>query len=296
MVEIIILIGFSFVFLLLFLAFIAVRDYFSFYFTLRRNRKKALKKCNAFLVTKGLTFGNLTIENKFCSITVKQLQNQLVGMSKVFDSVGQKKVFVARCTVEKIWNADSLFNVIANSFNADIKYEDIRRRVIEYSILEEQVYAKDESRNNLNIKAKNKKFNPKAENFKKVEINNNELQGSLIDINTASTEELEKLPGITAIHAKKIVSYREKMGLFKSVDEFFEIMEIKGSIAQKIRGHICTMCFVSESKESSTAGIVPISNNSLRELDAVDNIDKSESSSNYFINDNGNEERVVDFD
>ncbi len=101
MVEIIILIGFSFVFLLLLLAFLSLHDYFSFYFVLRRNRKRALRKCEYFLTTKGLIFGNLTLENEFCSITVKQLQNQIVGMSKVFDSVGQKKFLLQDVLLKK---------------------------------------------------------------------------------------------------------------------------------------------------------------------------------------------------
>lgn len=47
----------------------------------------------------------------------------------------------------------------------------------------------------------------------------------LINVNTASAEELQKLPGIGPAYSERIVEWREKNGTFTSKEE---LMEIKG--------------------------------------------------------------------
>jgi competence protein ComEA len=59
-------------------------------------------------------------------------------------------------------------------------------------------------------------------------------QGPLVDINTASAEELEALPGIGEVRAGRIVRSRQENGLFASVDELLERELIPASVFEEI--------------------------------------------------------------
>jgi len=55
--------------------------------------------------------------------------------------------------------------------------------------------------------------------------------GDAVDINSASAKELQKVEGIGAKTAAKIVAYREEHGAFKNVDE---LLKIKGFGKKKL--------------------------------------------------------------
>ena len=57
----------------------------------------------------------------------------------------------------------------------------------------------------------------------------------LININTASVEELVELKGIGDAKAKAIVEYREKSGPFKSVDDLQNVKGIGDKLLAKLR-------------------------------------------------------------
>lgn len=59
-------------------------------------------------------------------------------------------------------------------------------------------------------------------------------KSSLININTASVEELCSLPGVGASRAGDIVSDREKNGLYKEKEDIMRVSGIKDSLFQKI--------------------------------------------------------------
>lgn len=49
---------------------------------------------------------------------------------------------------------------------------------------------------------------------------------ALIDINQASASELERLPGVGARTAERIIEYREKNGGFKKIEELMNVQGI----------------------------------------------------------------------
>lgn len=63
-------------------------------------------------------------------------------------------------------------------------------------------------------------------------------QNRLININTASKEQLMSLPGIGEAKAESIISYREKKGGFKSPEDLMKIEGIKSSVYNKVKDKI----------------------------------------------------------
>ncbi len=56
-----------------------------------------------------------------------------------------------------------------------------------------------------------------------------------LNINTATAEELEELPGIGPELARRIIAYREEHGPFKSVEDLLNVKGIGPATLQKIR-------------------------------------------------------------
>lgn len=59
-----------------------------------------------------------------------------------------------------------------------------------------------------------------------------------ININTATVEELQQLPGIGAVKAAAIIEYREINGDFVSIEEIMEVNGIGEKTFEKIRAYI----------------------------------------------------------
>ncbi len=56
-----------------------------------------------------------------------------------------------------------------------------------------------------------------------------------MNINTATKEELDTLPGIGESTANKIINYREENGKFKSIEEIKEVSGIGDSKFEQIK-------------------------------------------------------------
>ena len=86
------------------------------------------------------------------------------------------------------------------------------------------------------IVASNKDSNYVVEQKKNDDTTN--YKTSLININTATVEELQTLSGIGASKAKAIVEYRTKNGLFKETQEITNVSGISTSLYEKIKDNI----------------------------------------------------------
>ena len=62
--------------------------------------------------------------------------------------------------------------------------------------------------------------------------------GGLININTATQEELESLPSIGEVRAQAIITYREEHGSFRTIDELKEVSGIGEKIFADISPHV----------------------------------------------------------
>ena len=61
-----------------------------------------------------------------------------------------------------------------------------------------------------------------------------------VNINTATPEQLELLPGIGEARAKAVVSMRKQRGGFKSVDELTEVKGIGEAALERLRSFVRT--------------------------------------------------------
>lgn len=66
-----------------------------------------------------------------------------------------------------------------------------------------------------------------------------EAENGLVNINTASREELCSLPGIGASRADSIITYREKSGGFAKPEDIMQVEGIKEGMFSKLKDKIC---------------------------------------------------------
>ena len=62
--------------------------------------------------------------------------------------------------------------------------------------------------------------------------------GEKVNINTATTEELDKIPGIGPAKAQAIVDYRTQNGNFKTIEDVEKVKGIKSGVFSKIKDYI----------------------------------------------------------
>ena len=62
--------------------------------------------------------------------------------------------------------------------------------------------------------------------------------GELINLNTATLEQLDTLPGVGPVTATKIVDQRERSGPFQRIEELVELKIVNSSTFANIKGRI----------------------------------------------------------
>lgn len=62
-----------------------------------------------------------------------------------------------------------------------------------------------------------------------------EEKDDMVNLNTASAEELTSLPGIGEVLAARIVAYREEHGPFQTLDDIMQVSGIGSKVVEEIR-------------------------------------------------------------
>lgn len=96
----------------------------------------------------------------------------------------------------------------------------------------------DKLRDNQLIVIPNKNELSNANTNINVSKEGNTAEDGIININTASLEELQKINGVGEVKAKSIINYREKNGGFKSIDEMKNIEGIGDKTFEKMKDKI----------------------------------------------------------
>lgn len=78
----------------------------------------------------------------------------------------------------------------------------------------------------------------KTENTPSMQIQDTSTKQDVININTATQEELDTLPGIGPATATKIIEYRKEKGKFKQKEEIKEVSGIGEAKYEKIKEYI----------------------------------------------------------
>ena len=66
----------------------------------------------------------------------------------------------------------------------------------------------------------------------------NSAAAVLVNINTAGSEELQKLSGVGPVTARKIIDYREKRGVFKRIEDLMNVSGIGSKTFARLRDYI----------------------------------------------------------
>ena len=102
----------------------------------------------------------------------------------------------------------------------------------------EKVYIPKIDEENFNRETGLPKDYPTGEVNEPISTPDGKPEKGLININTASQEELESIPGIGPVTAEKIISYRESNGLFTGIEELVNVSGIGTKTIKKIEQYI----------------------------------------------------------
>ena len=101
-------------------------------------------------------------------------------------------------------------------------------------IIEEETVSQGSSNNTIEQTKSSKKQTSNS----KTTTNKTTTTVDIINLNTATLEQLQTLPGIGESKAQAIITYREENGRFKSIDELTNVSGIGASTLEKIKNNI----------------------------------------------------------
>lgn len=125
---------------------------------------------------------------------------------------------------------------------ADTRVNNLSKKVEDEMVI--IVYSKDQIANFLAVKEEEKKLNEQCNQDSLTDNNSclvveNNVEG-LININTATVDEIKNLPGIGDAKANDIINYRNENGLFLTIEDIKKVSGIGDSIYDQIKDLITT--------------------------------------------------------
>lgn len=101
-----------------------------------------------------------------------------------------------------------------------------------------EILSEDKKANVTVNEKEEKNANLEQEQTNKKSQTEEEKKESKININTASLEELQKVPGIGPVIAQRILDYRKEVGRFLSLDELREVKGIGEKTFEKLKPYL----------------------------------------------------------
>lgn len=187
----------------------------------RRDRLKALRSASTYLAPYEDIWKNLRLSNKYIVLTLGNDETTIVGQEKI------KPYRRVRITGAKGYQADNLWNVFCNSFTHNKSYDSIIEACEKYHAPYLELVSDDTAEGLL------EQIN--SQPIEPLEQQENKVVKPKIDINNCSEIDLTELPGISIVHAKKVIKKREEIGGFNSVDDFFLFLKLRPHMINQLR-------------------------------------------------------------
>ena len=178
-------------------------------------REGALREAQAYLVRYDNIWNNLRLSNKFCSLRLGRDGVTITGKE---NNANPYRTF--RIIASKVHAWDDLWDMFCINFSHNKTYdglvEDCRRfqLVIEENHIQTDLPVKQAEQKTIKVTEK-------------------------IDINNCSEIELTALPGISVVHAKKIIKKRNEIDGFKTIEDLFLFIKVRPHIEKQLREMIC---------------------------------------------------------
>ena len=163
-------------------------------------------------------YGPEEAQNEYCRMVLEREENEQgkITCSEIWSKNENKKIFIMRGKYQYLIRLIMFFRA-SNNIYADFQ-----------TLLRTYRYDK-----NITIE----EFGKTNDYEKKNSIENFSIPKT--DINNATLQEITALPGVSVIHAKKLIKKREEIGGFKSVNDVIIFLRLKSNIAETIEKRIC---------------------------------------------------------
>lgn len=193
-------------------------------------RRSAFKQCRRFLTKRKNTY---KLKNNYVTV-VYDTENKVI---KCFDKSIKKRTATIEWYMQNSFELNYIdnefeetFDSICALFNERATYDGI------VSTFKSQFKVDETCQNN----------EKEIEN-----VNIPHTSGKMFNVNEASEQELTDLPGLSIVHAKKIIKYREKHDGFSSLDELFKTIKINSHFQEQLKYYLYVGSYIPQEEKST---------------------------------------------